>query len=669
MDTTTPQPLRDRAAETLRSAVAAMPRGAARGGQAAMCAAAADLIEHADGGEPRHLTVAAGTGTGKSLAYLAAAVAAGRPVVIATATKALQDQLLHHDVPAVAEGLGRPVAAATLKGRGSYLCRQKADELLAARRRDGTITAATPTAADEIDRLLQWAATTGSGDEADLPFAPTREAWAELSTDSSECPGASRCPAGQTCHAERAKQRAAAADVVIVNQHLYLLSSRVGMENLPPHSTVIIDEAHELESAASSVFGVTVNAARFRRLRDNAANHIDKATAETLRTAADALLDALADRVGLPFTERLPPPPDVAAAAEAAASVIAAVADDLAIAVRDHADSSLPGLDPDGSGSGSLPGGSAEQQLRRASAAADSLHADLRIAADPGPGWASWAEQTGPRSRPQWRIAPADVATLLHEAVWEHTSAVLTSATVPPGHERSVGLDIAGTHTLIDVGSPFDYRSSLLYCPPKMPRPGRPGWNEALRDETAGLVEAAGGRALVLCTSWKTVHDLTDHLRVTLPHLPVLSQNDHPKPELMRRFAAEHAACLVGTLGLWQGVDVPGESLSLTVITRLPFPRPDDPLTEARRALAGDNAFHAVDLPITATRLAQGAGRLIRSETDRGVVAVLDPRLATARYRTVILDAMPPFKRTIDRSHAVAALNEIRDRHSVPAAA
>ena len=653
-------PLRDIARDALRRVVAAMPAGAARDGQADMCAETADVIDAAEQGRLAHLTVAAGTGTGKSLAYLTAAAVSGRQTVVATATKALQDQLLHHDVPALAEGLGRPVTAATLKGRGSYLCRQKADER-AGEQAQGVLTAASADAAQETARLLEWAKTTPSGDEADLPFEPSREVWADLTSDSAECPGAAKCPAGHACFAEKAKQRAAKADVVIVNQHLYLLSSRIGMENLPPHSFVVIDEAHELESVASSVFGTSVSPRRFRRLRDNASGHINDSTAANLKHAADTLFETLHEHVDRPFGEHLPP--DVSGAAMGASIALMAVENELSQSLNELTGAHLPGIDTEPEN-----GDHDEQRLRRACGEADALNADISFSMNAGAGWASWAEQIGRTRSVAWRTAPADVAGLLHAAIWEHTSAVLTSATVPPSHERSVGVDLAGAHRAIDVGSPFAYRSSLLYVPRRMPRPGSPGWAEALHAEAADLIEAAGGRTLMLCTSWKTVDDAAEHLRVRLPTTPILTQRDHPKPELLRRFSADPAACLIGTLGLWQGVDVPGESLSLVIVARLPFPRPDDPVIAARRALAGDDAFSLVDLPLAATRLAQGAGRLIRNETDRGVVAVLDPRLATAGYRAAILNTMPPFKRTIDKPEVVAALNRIRDR-SIPAQA
>ena len=243
---------------------------------------------------------------------------------------------------------------------------------------------------------------------------------------------------------------------------------------------------------------------------------------------------------------------------------------------------------------------------------------------------------------------------------------MLTSATVPPQLEARLGLPPRGTDHL-EVGSPFPFDTcALLYCAKHLPDPRRPGARQALHDELASLITAAGGRTLALFTSWRAMHEAADALRPRLP-FEVLAQGDKPKARLLEAFSTDHAACLFATMSFWQGVDVPGPTLSLVALDRLPFSRPDDPLLQARRDRAGAAAFRTVDLPRAATLLAQGAGRLIRSSTDSGVVAVLDSRLATAGYRHVLTGALPPMRRTVDHDEVVAFLEAIARRAGDPA--
>ncbi|MBA2496763.1 MAG: ATP-dependent DNA helicase, partial [Acidimicrobiia bacterium] len=255
------------------------------------------------------------------------------------------------------------------------------------------------------------------------------------------------------------------------------------------------------------------------------------------------------------------------------------------------------------------------------------------------------------------RVAPVDVAATL-EPLWDEVAAVLTSATIPVGLAARVGLP-ERTTTVLDVGSPFDFAANgLLYCAAHLPDPRNAAWEAGAHEELAALITAAGGRTLALFTSWRAMTAALDAVR-PLVDVPVLAQGDRPKPALVDAFTADEPTCLFATLGFWQGIDVPGRTLSLVVIDRLPFPRPDEPLTQARRERAGPRAFGAVDLPRATTLLAQGAGRLLRSGTDRGVVAVLDPRLAKASYRWDIVRALPPMRRTRHRAEAEAFLREI----------
>jgi len=313
-------------------------------------------------------------------------------------------------------------------------------------------------------------------------------------------------------------------------------------------------------------------------------------------------------------------------------------------------------LDRGGGGRGP---GDVGARKQRAMKAATSLIDDLDAVAEVRPGEVSWVE--GTVEQPVLRVAPIDVAELLRETLWDTTTAVLTSATLPAALPERVGLP-AGRYTTDDVGSPFDYeRQALLYCAAHLPDPRSATFDAAVHDELAALIEAAGGRTMALFTSYRALHLAVEALRERVD-VPILSQDDLPKPALVARFRDDPESCLFATMGFWQGVDVPGATLSLVTIDRLPFPRPDDPLLQARRERARADAFRLVDLPRATTLLAQGAGRLVRTATDRGVVAVLDPRMATSpSYRWEVVRALPPMRRTRDQAVAAAFLRELRD--------
>ncbi len=617
--------------EALEAAVAALDGGGERRpGQRAMCEAVADAMESG-----RHLVVAAGTGTGKSLAYLVPLVLGEGPSVVATATKTLQDQLVNKDLPQLAEALGQPVRFAVLKGRSNYLCLQRLEEHLADDQLSLEI-ADRPKA--EIKRLAAWAGQTDTGDRAELDFEPSPAAWDALSVSGRECPGAQRCPSGEVCFAEKARHRAGAAEVVVVNTHLYCLHLFSEVPLLPEHDTVVIDEAHGLEDIVSDTAGLSLSGGRFdelaRRVRAVVA---ESAAAGDLEDAGELLREALSPYRDKPLPVPLP--------------------DELqrtAVVARGRVEQALVelrGVPED------APGDVAPRKLR-AMLSAGALAEDLARAVDATPAEVAWV--SGSETAPAWRIAPIQLGELLNEHLWEHTTAVLTSATIPMNLGEVLGLH-PDEHDAVDVGSPFDYEANaLLYCAKHLPEPRSPDYESAAHEELAALIKAAGGRTLALFTSYRAMDRAAEVLRGQLD-FEIYTQRDLPKPELLRRFAAEVESCLFATMSFWQGVDVPGESLSLVVIDRLPFPRPDDPLLEARRERYGKEAFRLVDLPRAATRLAQGAGRLIRRGDDRGVVAVLDSRMATAGYRWTLVDALPPFPRTAERDRAEVLLRSIRD--------
>lgn len=623
----------------LEAAAAALPDGGEqRTGQRRMAEAAAAAVEQ--GG---HLVVAAGTGTGKSLAYLVPAVLSGLRTVVATATKTLQDQLADKDLPLLAAGLGADFDYAVLKGRSNYLCRQRLDEAESPGRLllEGIDDRLPADVVADLRRFADW---TGTGDRDDPAVNVDDRTWGMVSVSSEECPGASRCPQGEHCFAERARRRAARARVVVVNHHLYALDVLTGGQVLGHHDLAVIDEVHQFEPIFSQVAGCSVTPGRFAALaRGVRAGLSEPGPADALHRTADRLRVRLGPLAGLRL--RAGPGEELRGVLDAAAEHLTGLSASLQ-AGAEGADSPA-----------------AEARALRALGAAGALLGDVRMVRDPDEDHILWVDgQTtgGSRARnPALKVTPVRIDGILTELLWPRRAAVLTSATIPLDLTGKLGLP-AGAEEL-DVGSPFDYgANALLYCP-DLPDPRRddrgPHW-----EELAGLMDAAGGRTLALFTSFRAMREAAVYCR-SASAAPILVQGEASKSALVAEFAGSQETSLFATMSFWQGVDVAGPSCSLVVIDRLPFPRPDDPVLQARRELAaqdGSDPFNAVDLPRAATLLAQGAGRLIRSTGDRGVVAVLDRRLATAGYRSKLLGALPPMPRTRSRQAAVDFLRSLR---------
>ena len=583
----------------------------------------------------KHLVVQAGTGTGKSLGYLVPVILSGKRTVIATATKALQDQLATKDLPFLALHLERPFDFAVLKGRSNYVCLQRLREMTG----DGTqqleLEDASLAVRAEIRRLQDWAGRTESGDPAELDWAPSPGAWQAMSMTAEECPGAQRCPLGEPCFAESARRRAAVADVIVVNTHLYGMHLASGGTVLPEHEVVVFDEAHQLEDTISDTIGASIGPGRFvavaRTVRQVVA---DEVMIGELAGAGTILLTAVEPFIGQRLPRPLPDP----------------VVDALSVC-RSRLDKAAEAL----RAITSEVGDTAQRKLR-AQRAVTGVMADISIAVAAAAGTVSWVE--GPAHNAHLAVAPIDVGPVLAAQVWGERVAILTSATLPKSLPGRLSLPDEST-TVLDVGSPFDYaNNALLYCATHLPEPRAPGYEPAMHDELEALIRAAGGRTLALFTSWRAMEAALAEMRRRLPN-KILGQRDLPKTALIESFRADAATCLFATAGLFQGIDVPGETLSLVTIDRLPFPRPDDPLLEARRETVGPNAFSVIDVPRAATLLAQAAGRLIRSATDRGVVAVFDRRLNSARYRWEIISALPPMRRTRERAEVERFLGEI----------
>lgn len=639
-----PDPVIDLA---LQKATGALAGSEDRPSQKAMAEAVGQAIR-----EQRHLIVQAGTGTGKSLAYLVPILARGARAVVSTATKALQDQLATRDLPKLAESLGVPFEFAVLKGRSNYVCLQRVSEL------NGTgdqlmLDADDAGAHDlgplgrEIRRLVHWAEhDTGTGDRAELDFEPREVAWSQVSVGSRDCPGAGRCPSGGRCFAEKARERAGLADVIVVNTHLYATGLAIGGEFLPPHDVVVFDEAHELEDIASSAFGFEITAGRLGALgRGSRALLDDPASAVAVEDGASVFSDVVKAHLGRPLPRPLP--------TEDA---------DRLVMLRERLSRLQAELKRSARAAGDGPTGAAADHGRhlRLQQALGHLLRDLDYVVSLSGDDVAWVE--GPDHSPTLRVAPVDVGESMRSRLWsvqDGPTAVLTSATIPPRLGDRLGL-APGSYDQLDVGSPYAYdEQSLLYCPLHLPDPRHADFEAAMHDELVALIEAAEGRTLALFTSWRAMRAAAEAVKRRVAW-EVLTQSDLPKPALVERFARVETSCLFATMGFWQGVDVPGSACSLVTIDRLPFPRPDDPLLQARRAKAGPGAFELIDIPRAAALLAQGCGRLIRTSTDRGVVAVFDTRLARARYRWSLVNALPPMRRTRHRSEVVGFLAEVR---------
>jgi ATP-dependent DNA helicase DinG len=652
---------RPAAAQLLQAAVGAVPGGVFRSGQQQMAAAVERAI---DSGE--HLLVQAGTGTGKSLAYLTPALTVDGPVVVSTATLALQSQLIDHDLPRLAEAvqplLKRRPTYAVLKGRHHYLCLARL-ESSTADEPDPTLFDAAPGPVQgragarwlgeagrlgkQMPRLRDWAMETETGDRDELDPGVDDRTWRLVSMPARECVGAARCPFGAECFAEASRARAREADIVVTNHSLLAVDMLAGRHIVPPHRLLIVDEAHELPDRVSAAAQAELVPEMVERAVRRARPMVPPEVAESLLGAAEALAIALdAAPVGR-ITSGLPEPLRdgctlVDAATRAALDKIGDVKTD----------------DPD------------PVRRQQARAVLDELaQTAQRLLADDDEDVA-WVERTdGPDGRRALVVAPLSVAGTLANHLYDERTVVATSATLALGGRfdtmaRALGLaDDDPPWRPLDVGSPFDYpRQGILYVAARLPRPGASGLSDAAGEELLRLVSALGGRTLGLFSSRRAALQAADLVRARTD-LPVLLQGDEALPLLVRRFRDDRSSCLFGVMSLWQGVDVPGDACQLVVIDRLPFPRPDEPLAAARAAAvdaAGGSGFASVSVPIAAVRLAQGAGRLIRSATDRGVVAVLDSRLETARgYGPFLRRSLPPFWYTTKPEVARAALTRL----------
>lgn len=683
----------------LAAAVGAVPGGAARPGQQQMTEAIERSVASGE-----HLLVQAGTGTGKSLAYLAPALTVDGPVVVSTATLALQSQLVDHDLPRLADAveplLGRRPTYAVLKGRHHYLCLARLDSSTEEEPEDTLFDAPRPGATKwlgeagrlgkQMQRLRDWAEETVTGDRDELDPGVDDQVWRSVSMPARECVGATRCPFGQECFAEASRARAREADVVVTNHSLLAVDMLAGRHIVPPHKLLVVDEAHELADRVSSAAQAELVPELIDRSARRARPLLRPETAERLTEAGDALAVGLAEAPAGRLTTGLPP-----ALREACTLLDAATRAALEALGEVKAD------DPD------------PVRKQQAKAMLDELSTTAQRLLEEAEHDVAWVEKPENGSRRALVVAPLSVAGTLATHLYDERTVIATSATLALGGRfdtvaRALGLEapspappspaaaalataaaagratapapVAGTEgnraavgtapategpgwTSLDVGSPFDYaRQGILYVAAHLPRPSVSGLPEAAGEELLALVGALGGRTLGLFSSRRAAQQAAELLRARTD-LPVLLQGEETLPLLVRRFREERESCLFGVMSLWQGVDVPGDSCQLVVIDRLPFPRPDEPLAAARAAAVdagGGSGFTAVSVPIAAVRLAQGVGRLIRATGDRGVVAVLDSRLETARgYGPFLRRSLPPFWYTTRPDVARGALERL----------
>lgn len=647
----------------LATAVAALG-GSERDGQVRMAKAVSNAF---DTGE--HLAVQAGTGTGKSLAYLvpaiSRAVADENPVVVSTATIALQRQLVDRDLPrladALAEVLPRRPTFALLKGRRNYLCLNKIHSGSAEDPDQPQEELFEPFAASalgrDVQRLTAWAEDTESGDRDDLKPGVPERSWSQVSVSARECVGAVRCQFGTDCFAERARGVAAEADVVVTNHALLAIDAISETSVLPEHHLLVVDEAHELVDRVTSVATGELTAAalsaavrRVGRLVSPAlVQRLDAASltfGSTIHDGTPGRMDYLDDELAT----------YLAALRDAAGAVRSAIdtapSDPKAAAARKEAVAGLAEI--------------ADTAARILTSFEPAIPDRADVV------WLSHEDNRG-SVRAVLRVAPLSVAGLLHDRLFARATTVLTSATLTVGGSFDAmagawGLNGSESSAArwrgLDVGSPFEHaKAGILYVAAHLPPPGRDGTGtDAQLDEIAELITAAGGRTLGLFSSMRAARAAAEAMRERLD-TPVLCQGDDTTGALVEQFSADAETSLFGTLSLWQGVDVPGPSLSLVLIDRIPFPRPDDPLLTARqRAVSarGGNGFMAVAASHAALLLAQGAGRLLRGVDDRGVVAILDSRMATARYAGYLRASLPPFWATTDTGKVRLALQRLR---------
>ena len=649
--------------------------GSPRDGQIEMAEAVANALS-----DRHHLLVQAGTGTGKSLAYLVPALVHGKKVLVATATLALQRQLVERDLPkikaALDKELKRDISFAIYKGVGNYICLQKMNN--APNDPEAQAVLEVSTLEGDAKRLRAWAQSpNATGDRDDAPDVD-RRVWSANSVSGRECMGADECPSGSKCFAALAKAKAQTADIVVTNHTLLAIEIVDSHPILPERDAIVLDEAHEFMDRTTQAVTEEITAARVSRAANMARKHMPGKAGEALFKASEKFAKAIGEyaddlkadptRAGrldkLPATLEAP----LRAVKEGVAAVTALISADAQI------------IDPN-----------SMAERARVKGALNEISQTATKLLKPGHTHVLWFEPT----YSTLYLAPLAVSDVLRGNLLTQTPVIATSATLTVGKSfdaiaKNIGFVIGGKNEaedeveedednlkkkgsmdpanlqILDVGSPFDFANQgMLYLPKDLPEPGRDGPSKEALTELGELIQAAGGRTLALFSSWRGVEAADEHLRDVLAELklPIITQRrgDSVGP-LVDKFAKDEKSILLGTISLWQGIDVPGPACTLVAIDRIPFPRPDEPVLSARAAeadAAGGSGFMQISLPRAALLLAQGTGRLIRSLDDRGVVAILDSRIVNKRYGSILLNSMPPFWRTSDGAVIKEALRRL----------
>jgi ATP-dependent DNA helicase DinG len=594
-------------------------------------------------------------------------------VLVATATLALQRQLVERDLPAVVPALekvlGREITYGIYKGVGNYICLQKMNS--EEPDPDGEVLLEVSSLGKDAQRLHAWAKSPGAtGDRDDAPEVD-RRVWAANSLSGRECVGADVCAYGHQCFAALAKGRAQSADIVITNHTLLAIEIVDSHPILPERDAVILDEAHEFMDRTTQAVTEELTSARVIRAAAMARKHMPGKLSDTFTKAADDFHDTMADygqdvRQNPTMQGRLEEIPasleaPIRRVKEAAAAIVQSIsADEEAI------------------------GSDALAERARVKGAVSEINTTCQKIMRNSDGQVLWYEPTFQTLH----LAPLSVSNILRANLLTKTPVIATSATLSVGNSmdamaKSIGFTVGGDEdassedgdidpsnvAMLDVGSPFDFANQgVLYLPKHLPEPGREGVHPDVLEELGELIDAAGGRTLALFSSWRGVEAADLHLRKVLAELPIKiitqKRGDAVGP-LVERFAKDETSVLLGTMSLWQGVDVPGNSCVLVTIDRIPFPRPDEPVMSARAAQAdagGGSGFMQISLPRAALLLAQGTGRLIRSVEDRGVVAILDSRIVNKRYGSVLLNSMPPLWRTSDKAVVRESLQRLSNQ-------
>ena len=647
--------------------------GQPRSGQIEMAEAVANALT-----DRHHLLVQAGTGTGKSLAYLVPALVHGKKVLVATATLALQRQLVERDLPkikaALDKELNRDISFAIYKGVGNYICLQKMNN--APNDPEAQAVFEVSTLEADAKRLRAWAqSANATGDRDDAPEVD-RRVWAANSVSGRECMGADECPSGSKCFAALAKAKAQTADIVVTNHTLLAIEIVDSHPILPERDAIVLDEAHEFMDRTTQAVTEEITAARVSRAANMARKHMPGKAGDALFKASEKFAKAIGD-----YADDLKADPTKAGRLDKLPAVLEAPLRAVkeavsAVTALITADSEI--IDPN-----------SMAERARVKGALNEISQTATKLLKPGHTHVLWFEPT----YSTLYLAPLAVSDVLRGNLLTQTPVIATSATLTVGKSfdaiaKNIGFVIGGKNDeeneedesedddkgimdpanlqILDVGSPFDFANQgMLYLPKDLPEPGRDGPSKEALTELGELIQAAGGRTLALFSSWRGVEAADEHLRNVLAELkiPIITQRrgDSVGP-LVEKFAKDERSILLGTISLWQGIDVPGPACTLVVIDRIPFPRPDEPVLSARAAeadAAGGSGFMQISLPRAALLLAQGTGRLIRSLDDRGVVAILDSRIVNKRYGSILLNSMPPFWRSSDGAVIKEALRRL----------